>query len=153
MNKLIIIFVSFLLFLPVQEEDLVQFSHYLMGEKPGEIGLLLHFRIAEGFHVQSARPLDDNLVPTVLNFELPEGLEVKEIVYQEHEFITLQGQEDPLAVYGPNLVIRVVLNADREEHYWGVVTGELTYQACDAVKCYYPRSYSFELELETHGGF
>ncbi len=43
----------------------------------------LEVDIEKGYHIQSNAPLDEFLIPAILTFTLPEGVEVLEIVYPE----------------------------------------------------------------------
>src|SRR5262245_56320623 len=55
--------------------------------------------LPEGLHVQSDRPRDPTLIPTVLTMEPPAGVKVEEIVYPPSTDLKQTGQDQPLAVF------------------------------------------------------
>ena len=99
----------------------------------------LTIRLKHGYHVNAHEPLEDYLIPTVLTFELPDGIRVQEIVYPESVLVVAGGLTDPLAVYEEEFVIGAILAVDEGvpvgEH---TIKGTMRYQACDEKACYRP---------------
>lgn len=99
----------------------------------------LTVRLKHGYHVNANKPLEEYLIPTVLTFDTPEGIHIKEIVYPEAVLVVTGGLTEPLAVYEEEFVIGIRLSVDE-----GVSVGEKTieasmrYQACDEKACYRP---------------
>lgn len=59
----------------------------------------LQVTLPDGYHVQSDKPRDPNLIPTVLTVDVPEGVTVAEIVYPPTVETKLVGVNEPLAVF------------------------------------------------------
>ncbi|MEO8258485.1 MAG: thioredoxin family protein [Acidobacteriota bacterium] len=89
------------------------------------------------YHVQSNKPRDPALIPTVLTVEPSAGVTVEEIVYPKSTEIQQLGQ--PLDVFEREFPIGVVLKVPA-----GTAPGDLDvpvrlrYQACDDTTCYAP---------------
>jgi thiol:disulfide interchange protein len=99
----------------------------------------LQVRLPERLHVQSNKPRDPSLIPTVLNIEPPAGVQVGEIVFPPSTDLEQVGQSQPLAVFEREFAIGVRFDvvADQSEGTLEV-PGRLTYQACDENLCYPP---------------
>ncbi len=103
------------------------------------VRLLLKVRLPAGVHVQSDKPRDPSLIPTVLTVKPPAGLTLDRIVYPPSTDLAQAGRAQPLAVFGSEFAIEVQLSLAA-----GAPTGEFTvpaalrYQACDASVCYPP---------------
>ncbi|MFQ5527440.1 MAG: DUF255 domain-containing protein [Thermoanaerobaculia bacterium] len=100
-------------------------------------------RIADGWHVNSDRPLQDELIPTRL---VANGSDwtLSDVTYPAARRVTLGFQDEPLAVLDGVVPIRAAL-----EHGTGdppsIVRLELTIQACDDRRCLRPEDLSLEL--------
>jgi thioredoxin:protein disulfide reductase len=112
------------------------------------IRLALSVSLPEKLHVQSDRPRDPTLIPTVLTVEVPGGVRVTNLIYPEASDFTLEGETEPLAVFDNQFVVGAEVQFDR-----GVAVGDLTipgrlrYQACDDKVCFQPRTEQFEWQL------
>lgn len=101
--------------------------------------LSLRVALPADVHVQSDKPKDPSLIPTVLTVDAPAGVTVDKTTYPASSELVQAGQREPLLVLGPEFVVdvQVALAPD-------VPTGTLTiplrlrYQACDAKVCYPP---------------
>ena len=70
----------------------------------------LEVDIEKGYHIQSNAPLDEFLIPAILTFTLPEGVEVLEIVYPEAILlVATEISEEPLAVFEGRFVVGIAL--------------------------------------------
>lgn len=104
-----------------------------------EVRAALQVQLPDGFHVQSDRPPDPALIPTVLMVESPVGVSVIEIIYPPSTDLRQEGVEQPLAVFDREFAIglRLAVAAD-------VPPGEITvparlrYQACTDTTCFAP---------------
>jgi len=114
--------------------------------QPGQtVTIALRVELPENLHVQSDKPRDPFLIPTLLTFTLPEGVTVEEITYPEATDFLLVGGAEPLLVFGHDftIVVRLALDA-------GVSPGEmvlpanLEYQACDDRVCFAPADATVE---------
>ncbi len=95
--------------------------------------------LPEGLHVQSDQPRDPSLIPTVLTIDAPAGVRVTHLIFPHPTDFTLEGQTEPLAVFGHDFVAGAEL-----EIAAGTPTGDLViparlrYQACNDKACFRP---------------
>ena len=108
----------------------------------------LSVSLPEKLHVQSDRPRDPSLIPTVLTVESPAGVRVTNLIYPEPSDFTLEGETTPLAVFDNQFVVGAELQLDASVAA-GILTipGRLRYQACDDKVCFQPRTERFEWQL------
>jgi thioredoxin:protein disulfide reductase len=105
----------------------------------GSVRVALRVSLPDGFHVQSNKPRDPSLIPTVLSVDPPAGVSGDEVVYPPSSDLNQVGQSQPLAVFERDFAIGVQLKVSA-----GTAAGEvmvpvhLRYQACDANLCYPP---------------
>ncbi|NNM27250.1 MAG: DUF255 domain-containing protein [Phycisphaerales bacterium] len=99
----------------------------------------IEFTLPPTFHVNSDRPLDEFLIPTVLTATVPDGFTVLEVVYPEPIGIDVQFSEAPLSVFERVFVIGVAIavGADVPPGAYAI-EGSLRYQACDDMFCLAP---------------
>ena len=117
--------------------------------QPGQtVTLLLGVELPENIHVQSDKPRDPFVIPTLLTFTLPNGVTVEEITYPESTDFLLAGQEEPLAVFEHEFTIAVRLALDADVSPGEIVVpGSLLYQACDDRVCFAPATAAVEWHM------
>jgi thiol:disulfide interchange protein DsbD len=99
----------------------------------------LHVRLPEGLHVQSNKPRDPSLIPTVVTVDAPAGVSVAEIVFPPAVDLEQIGQPLPLAVFEQEFDIGVRFVVDRNVAPGSLqIPGRIRYQACDENLCYIP---------------
>jgi len=104
--------------------------------------------VQDGWHVHAHKPLDEFLIPTDVELELPEGFAVSDVVYPEPVRITSEFSEEPLLVYGGTFRIGVQLDlADSAPVGDHAVSGKVSFQACDDKQCVAPSSQAFKLAV------
>ncbi len=86
----------------------------------GTIRAALKLEIPGEFHLQSNKPLDEFLVPTVLSLETPKGLTVLEIVYPEHVMFDVAGEA--AAVYEKEFAIGVAIEVSAATTFTSAVS-------------------------------
>ena len=114
--------------------------------QPGQtVTIELRVELPEKIHVQSDKPRDPFVIPTLLTFTLPEGVTVEEITYPASTDFLLAGQKEPLAVFEHEFTIevRLALAADVSPGEM-VVPGRFLYQACDDTVCFAPATAAVE---------
>ena len=103
----------------------------------------------EGIHVQSDAPREEYLIPTVLRFELPEGVTLEEITYPPASDWFLRGQDEPLAVFESEFSIEWRLRlAENVPAGPMVLPGTFQYQSCDDRLCYPPVTAPVEWRVQ-----
>ncbi len=109
----------------------------------------LKVNIHGNFHVQSNKPLDEFLIPTVLTVSPPEGFTVRKVVYPDPLMINVPGLEEPQPGFEQEFVIGVVLEVARDvEPGEYPINSSLQYQACDDRYCLAPTTRELASELQ-----
>ena len=110
------------------------------------IEVAMEVSIASGWHINSSRPLQEELIATAL--ELPEnpGWELVQVTYPPGVDQILGFQEEPLSLYTGELAVVAMLRPRGVESL-DAVTLELGIQACDDRACLRPESLSLRLAL------
>ena len=105
----------------------------------GAVHAALQVRLDKQYHVNSNKPDEDFLIPTVLTVTPPEGFTVSKIVYPEPIMIRPAFSEIPMSVFEREFVIGVTLQV-AEDLQPGTysIKGELKYQACNDKYCLAP---------------
>jgi hypothetical protein len=111
--------------------------------KPSDVAL--HFRIAQGLHINSHTPKDDFLIPTT--FSIPAGLGVRldKVSYPDGKEFTLPADpSSKLSVYTDEFVIQAKIVADAGNH---LVEAKLHFQACDKNVCLPPKTIPVAIDV------
>ncbi len=110
------------------------------GVHPGsEIRAALQVTLPDGFHVQSDKPRDPSLIPTVLTVDPPAGVSVAEVVFPAATDLKQAGLDQPLAVFEQTFAVGIRFAVAASVAPGDVVVpARLRYQACDANMCYIP---------------
>lgn len=103
--------------------------------------ITLAFRVDDGFHINSHKPLDDTLIPTTLTLTPPADVKLGDIHYASGASFTLEGSTTPLNVYSGEFLIHVPIRAAQQ----GTLSlpATLRYQACDRRQCFPISTESF----------
>jgi len=114
------------------------------------------FRVVSPYHINSSKPLAEELIPTQIHFSLPGEVALGRITYPTGKLMTFPF--DPgtkLSVYSGDVVIRGMVVAPLAAAT-GTYTihGELKYQACDNNACYPPKKlpFTFNVRVGTRTG-
>jgi cytochrome c biogenesis DsbD-like protein len=105
----------------------------------------LHFRIAQGLHINSHTPKDEYLIPTA--FSIPDGLGVRldRVNYPDGKDFTLPADPtNKLSVYTDEFVIRARIVAEAGNH---LVEAKLHFQACDKEVCMPPKTIPVAIDV------
>lgn len=106
----------------------------------------LHFRVADGLHVNSHTPREPELIPT--NFILPEmnGVRVTSMEFPAGVDYSLALEpKRKLSVYSGEFVLKMKVEAQPGDH---LLQGGLRYQACDTNSCYPPKTIPVVIDLQ-----
>jgi DsbC/DsbD-like thiol-disulfide interchange protein len=105
----------------------------------------LHFRVAEGLHINSNKPKDEYLIPTT--FSIPEGAGVRleNAVYPlGKDFELASDPGNKLSVYMDEFVIQARIVAEPGNH---LVEAKLHFQACDKNICLPPKTIPVAIDV------
>jgi hypothetical protein len=111
--------------------------------KPSDV--TLHFRIAQGMHINSHTPKDEFLIPTT--FSIPDGLGVRldKVSYPDGKEFTLPADpSSKLSVYTDEFVIQAKIVAEAGNHF---VEARLHFQACDKNICLPPKTIPVAIDV------
>jgi hypothetical protein len=105
----------------------------------------LHFKIAEGLHVNSHQPHTEDLIPTTLKFSNGDSVQATKIVFpagEDYAFAASPGEK--LSVYSGEFILHTELIAARGDH---LVQATLRYQACNHNTCMPPHSIPVAIDV------
>jgi hypothetical protein len=129
--------------LPLPDVDKAAAVQFLSPEKvnvPARHAAMvdLHFRVADGLHINSHAPTDKTLIPARLAVVEVQGLNVTAVDFPPGTEYALQlAPQEKLSVYTGEFVLHAHLTAQPGEHQ---LEGALRYQACDANSCMPPHT-------------
>jgi DsbC/DsbD-like thiol-disulfide interchange protein len=107
--------------------------------------VVLHFRIAQGFHINSHMPKEDYLIPTTFSIPADSGVELTSAAYPPGTEFTLPVDPDTkLSVYTGEFAIQARIVASRGNH---LVNASLHYQACDENACLPPKTITVPIDV------
>ena len=100
--------------------------------------LELHFRVVDGFHVNSHTPKSELLIPTQITLQPAAGVKAETLEYPAGTSFSFSfDPTEKLDVYSGAFTVKLPVVADAGTH---TVDGTLRYQACDHAACYPPKS-------------
>jgi thiol:disulfide interchange protein len=114
------------------------------GTVHGPVRAALQVSLPDGFHVQSDKPRDPALIPTVLTIDPPAGVIVKEIVFPKPIDAKVLGFDQPLAVFERDFTVGVLFDVTAERTAGLRVPGHIRYQACNETTCFPPKTVDTE---------
>lgn len=105
----------------------------------------LHFRIADGLHINSHTPKDELLLPTALSFPAASGVKLDAAHYPAGHDYTLPAEPGTkLSVYSGEFEIQARITAAPGDH---LVQAKLRYQACDQTQCMPPKTATVAIDV------
>jgi DsbC/DsbD-like thiol-disulfide interchange protein len=115
----------------------------------GKAPLNIEMQVNRGFHVNSNKPNDELLLPTVVHLNPPQGIMIVNIQYPEGEQLALAFMgKDKLTVYSGDFAVTADVRIPRSAALGTLrVHGEVKYQACDNRQCFPPKSTPLEFDV------
>jgi len=105
----------------------------------------LHFRIKENLHINSHKPREKYLIPTVFSLPASSGVRLADAEYPPGTDFTLPADPDEkLLVYTGEFTIETKIVATAGNH---LVQATLRYQACDQNACMPPRTITVPIDV------
>jgi len=103
----------------------------------------LHFKVQDGFHVNSHTPKSELLIPTNLKLDAADGVKVAPLEYPAGTAYSFSfDTNEKLEVYQGAFTVKLPVVATAGEHR---LSGTLRYQACDHAACYPPKTLPVEV--------
>jgi hypothetical protein len=105
----------------------------------------LHFRVAQGLHINSHTPSDQFLIPTVLSIPDGESVRFAAVAYPPGSIISLAfDPKTKLSVYTGEFTIQARIVTAAGNH---LMQGKLRYQACDNNQCMPPKTIDVPINV------
>ena len=105
--------------------------------------LTISFTITPGYHIQDINDVADFVIPTEVIWDEPviSFIENSDFDIPTIDFIKLDTINH--RVISSTFYIKI----DLKRSFSGLVSGVLHYQACDDIRCFYPRELPFEVQI------
>jgi thioredoxin:protein disulfide reductase len=110
--------------------------------------LVLVVEIGDGYHINSSRPADKNLIATSLKFDKLAGLTVSPVVYPKARLQKFEFSPKPLSVYEGKATFKVTARALPSLDGPQTLKGKLTVQACNNQVCLRPQTVDVAIPVE-----
>jgi hypothetical protein len=105
----------------------------------------LHFRVAEGLHINSHTPREKSLIPTNLAIVETGALKVSGVDFPPGaDYSFAFDPKEKLSVYTGEFILRAHLVAPAGQY---LMEGVLRYQACNSNSCYPPRTIPVAVDV------
>jgi hypothetical protein len=105
----------------------------------------LHFRIAQGLHINSHAPSQDYLIATSLTIPAGAGVKLDGATYPAGTEMSFpMDPKTKLSVYTGEFIIQARIVAMGGDH---LVEGKLRYQACDRNECMPPKTVTVPIDV------
>ncbi len=113
-----------------------------MEHAEGRLHAVVEIDLADGWHIQSDRPLAENLIATHISNAAP-GWQIEQVSYPPADEVSLSFQDQPLSVFSGVVQIPVELSAVGESY--SAVKLNLQLQACNDEVCLLQETIQLEL--------
>lgn len=117
---------------------------HLTAGKPTAV--TLHFRVANGMHINSHTPLNGYLIPTTFTIPAGSAVRLESVNFPPGADITLPAApKTKLNVYTGDFVVHTRIVASRSGNH--LVQGKLRYQACTVSQCMPPKTITAAFDV------
>ncbi|WP_260738032.1 protein-disulfide reductase DsbD N-terminal domain-containing protein [Tunturiibacter lichenicola] len=129
---------------PAKPKSYVVYAAEQQSVSAGKRSVLeLHFRVVDGFHVNSHTPKSELLIPTRIELQPAAGVKADAIEYPAGTSYSFSfDPTEKLDVYSGDFTVKLPVVAEAGTH---TVDGTLRYQACDHAACYPPKSLPLQV--------
>ncbi len=106
-------------------------------------------QIKNGWHINSNKPLDENLSPTVISIKDNPNIQIKKIIYPEPVITKLQFSQSQMALYEGEAIVKIqfLVKKDFKKSILKL-EGEVQYQPCNNQTCLFPTAKNFSTNLK-----
>ena len=106
-------------------------------------------QIKNRWHINSNKPLDESLTPTVVTLKDNSSIKVLKTIYPEPILTKLQFSQTQMALYEDEADVKIQFKINKGFKKQTIkIRGEVQYQPCDNQTCLFPTSKPFEFELK-----
>lgn len=133
--------------LSVQDKQFVDFKadEVKVSTHDKHLTVTLPFEILKNYHIQSEKIEDNNFIPTEIHFDDPIGYEILGYEFSKVKRETITLDQLKCEVLSDDLEITLRLEKLRGTNKQLKLKGHLYYQACDDMRCFYPRNLPFNV--------
>jgi DsbC/DsbD-like thiol-disulfide interchange protein len=116
----------------------------------GKAPLDIAMQVNKRFHINSNKPNDELLMPTVVHLDPPQGIMIVNIHYPAGEQLSLPFMgKDTLSVYSGSFEVTAEVRVQRSAALGTLrVHGDVKYQACDNRQCFPPKTAPLEFDVK-----
>jgi Disulphide bond corrector protein DsbC len=115
----------------------------ISAQKPTTVDL--HFRVADGLHINSHTPREKSLIPTNLAVVEQNGIKVSAVDFPPGtDYSFAFDPNEKLSVYTGDFVLRAHMTAPAGQY---LLQGLLRYQACNSNSCYPPKTIPVAVDV------
>lgn len=121
-------------------------------EKGEEFTILLELNIEDGWHINSNKPLDEFVIPTKVEVQAINGIDIKTIKYPKANIVDLESLGGKTSTFEGKTPIKINGIIDGEYRYDNVEFNiDVTYQGCNNEMCLAPitKTISLIVDVET----
>jgi thiol:disulfide interchange protein DsbD len=119
----------------------------VVGKRNAAVSTKIPVSILAGFHVNSDKPLDKDLIPLSITWSSLGALQGAQVTFPKPETITVAGEKT--LVYTGDIELgvsfKVAANAPAGP---GVASGKLLYQACNDRSCFPPKKIDINVPYQ-----
>ncbi len=106
-------------------------------------------QIKNGWHINSNKPLDESLSPTIVTLKDNSAIKIIKTIYPEPVLTKLQFSQSQMALYEDEAVIKIQFKIDKGFNKRAIkLNGEVEFQPCNNQTCLFPSSKPFTFELK-----
>lgn len=118
-------------------------------KRGGSVQIAVVIEVDDGYHINSNRPSDKNLIPTALKLERAAGLTTTPVIYPKAKMEKFEFSPKPLSVLDGKFLLRLTVRA-RPSTAPGSQTlkAKLTVQACNNQLCLRPQTIDLSIPLQ-----
>lgn len=118
-------------------------------KRGGSVQVTVIIDVDEGYHINSNRPADKNLIATALKFERIPGLSTTPVIYPKAKMQKFEFSPKPLSVYDGKAVLRLTARALPSIAPGSqTLKAKLTVQACNDQLCLRPQTIDVSIPLQ-----
>lgn len=132
---------------PKEIVSLVSATPVTVAGRPGK--LQLRFRVADEFHINSNKPNNEMMIPTVLKLDVPTDLVVARLKYPAGKDLVFDfAPDEKLSVYDGEFDVTGMVTATGSATPGTYrLRGVLKYQACNDRQCFPPKETPFQFDV------
>jgi len=118
-------------------------------KRSGTAQVSVVIEIENGYHINSNRPSDKNLIPTALRIERTVGVSASPVIYPKAKLAKFDFSPKPLSVFEGKTVLKLTVRALASltpgSHE---LKAKLTVQACNKEQCLRPQTVDVNIPLQ-----